>query len=68
MRKKPDSRWWDEDDLVTLVDAVALTGLDEPAIDALVEAGKVAEIVVSGIRFYRRADLLAIGAQRAQKR
>jgi hypothetical protein len=56
-----DSRWWEVDEVVTLIDAVAMTGLQEADIDALVRDGTVGEIELGGIRYYRRADLVAIG-------
>ena len=58
------SRWWEQDDLVTLVDALALTGLGETAIEKLVADGIVAAVNIGGIRYFRRADLAAVGADR----
>ena len=49
---------------MTLVDAVKLTGLDEQGIESLVADGRVADIVIGGIRYFRRADLLVIGTER----
>lgn len=62
------SRWWEQDDLATLVDGCALTGLDEVAIEALVKAGVVAAINIGGIRYFRRADLVAIGVERKKSK
>ena len=51
---------------MTMVDAIALTGLSEAGVEALVADGRVADIVIGGIRYFRREDLLVAGFRRSR--